>query len=268
MSNILDKILATKKDEVATAREYTPVDALLRQALLAEAPRGFAAAIDARITSGEAAVIAEVKKASPSKGLIRPDFDVPAIARSYAEGGATCLSVLTDREYFQGDPAYLGTAREASGLPVLRKDFIIDPYQVAEARAWGADAVLLIVAALSDTQMAELAHAINELGMDALVEVHDADELVRALQLPADDAPLIGINNRNLRTFDTRLETTEALIDQVPAGRTLITESGIHTAADVQRMRSAGVHGFLVGESLMRANDPGAALQALLTPLS
>lgn len=263
MSNILDKILATKQDEVAAAREHTPVDALLRQGLLAEAPRGFAAAIDARIASGQAAVIAEVKKASPSKGLIRPDFDVPAIARSYAEGGATCLSVLTDRDYFQGDPDYLKQARDISGLPVLRKDFIIDPYQVAEARAWGADAVLLIVAALSDTQMAELAHAINELGMDALVEVHDGDELVRALQLPTEHAPLIGINNRNLRTFDTRLETTEALIDQVPAGRTLITESGIHTAADVQRMRSAGVHGFLVGESLMRADDPGAALKAL-----
>ena len=244
------------------------MDALLRQGLLADPPRGFAAAIDARIASGQAAVIAEVKKASPSKGLIRPDFDVQAIAKSYADGCAACLSVLTDRDYFQGDPAYLGLAREVSGLPVLRKDFIIDPYQVAEARAWGADAVLLIVAALSDTQMSELAHAINELGMDALVEVHDGDELVRALQLPVEHAPLIGINNRNLRTFDTRLETTESLIDQVPSGRTLITESGIHTAADVQRMRSAGVHGFLVGESLMRADDPGAALQALVTPLS
>ena len=264
MSDILDKILATKADEVAAAREATPVDALLRQGLLAEAPRGFAAAINARIEDGQAAVIAEVKKASPSKGLIRPDFDVQAIAQRYAEGGATCLSVLTDRDYFQGDPAYLTLAREVSGLPVLRKDFIIDPYQVAEARAWGADAVLLIVAALSDTQLAELAHAIAELGMDALVEVHDGDELVRALQLPAKHAPLIGINNRNLRTFETRLETTESLIDQVPAGRTLITESGIHTAADVQRMRRAGVHGFLVGESLMRADDPGAALQDLL----
>ena len=264
MSNILDKILATKAEEVAAARETTPVDALLRQGLLAEAPRGFAAAIDARIASGQAAVIAEVKKASPSKGLIRPDFDVQAIAKGYAEGGATCLSVLTDRDYFQGDPDYLALAREVSGLPVLRKDFIIDPYQVAEARAWGADAVLLIVAALADTQMSELAHAINELGMDALVEVHDGDELVRALQLPAEHAQLIGINNRNLRTFDTRLETTESLLDQVPSGRTLITESGIHTSADVQRMRRAGVHGFLVGESLMRADDPGTALEALI----
>ena len=264
MSNILDKILATKKQEVAAARENTPVDALLRQGLLAEPPRDFAAAIDARITSGQPAVIAEVKKASPSKGLIRPDFDVQAIAKSYAAGGATCLSVLTDREYFQGDPAYLTLARNVSGLPVLRKDFIIDPYQVAEARAWGADAVLLIVAALADTQMAELAHAINELRMDALVEVHGGDELVRALRLPVEHAPLIGINNRNLRTFETRLETTEALVGQVPPERTLITESGIHTAADVQRMRSAGVNGFLVGESLMRADDPGAALQALI----
>lgn len=266
MATILDTILATKAEEVAAAQQATPIDALLRQAVAADAPRGFARALQARIGRQQVAVIAEVKKASPSKGLIREDFDVQAIAQAYRTGGATCLSVLTDRDYFQGDPAYLGLARQVSGLPVLRKDFIIDAYQVAEARAWGADAVLLIVAALSDRQLADLAEAIAELGMDALVEVHDAEELERALALPAAHAPLIGINNRNLKTFETRLETTESLMGQVPEERTLITESGIHTHGDVQRMRRAGVHGFLVGESLMRADDPSAALQALIGP--
>ena len=265
MATILDTILATKAEEVAAAQQTTPIDALLRQAVVADAPRGFARALQARIGQQQTAVIAEVKKASPSKGLIRADFDVQAIAQAYRTGGATCLSVLTDRDYFQGDPAFLGLAREVSGLPVLRKDFIVDAYQVAEARAWGADCVLLIVAALADSQMAELAHAIAELGMDALVEVHDAEELARALALPEAHAPLIGINNRNLKTFETRLETTESLVGQVPAGRTLITESGIHTVDDVRRMREAGVYGFLVGESLMRADDPGAALGALMS---
>jgi indole-3-glycerol phosphate synthase len=212
------------------------------------------------VEAGAAAVIAEVKKASPSKGVLREDFDPAAIGASYARGGATCLSVLTDVQFFQGAPAYLEAARAASGLPVLRKDFIVDPYQVAEARAWGADAILLIVAALAPAQMRELEAAAEEFGLAVLVEVHDAQELDAALTLRT---PLLGINNRNLRTFATTLQTTLDLLDRIPQGRLVVTESGIATPADVQRMRAAGVHAFLVGEAFMRAADPGAELARL-----
>jgi indole-3-glycerol phosphate synthase len=222
--------------------------------------RGFAAALRTRIDAGSAAVIAGVKKASPSKGVMRPDFRPAEIARSYAAGGATCLSVLTDVDFFQGDDAYLQQARAACALPVLRKDFTIDRYQVYEARALGADCILLIVAALDDARLHDLAVLARELGMDVLIEVHDAAELDRAL---ATDAGLIGINNRNLRTFETRLQTTLELRPRVPAERLLVTESGIVTAEDVALMRSAGVHAFLVGEAFMRAEDPGAELRRL-----
>ena len=212
------------------------------------------------MAAGEAAVIAEIKKASPSKGVIREDFDPVAIAEAYQRGGAACLSVLTDRDFFQGHEDYLSAAREACDLPVIRKDFIVDPYQVVEARAIGADCILLIVAALDDATLAELDAAARELGMDVLVEVHDRTELERALRLELD---LVGINNRNLRTFETRLETTLDLLDAVPPGCLVVTESGIHGRADVARMRASGVHAFLVGEAFMRAEDPGAELQYL-----
>jgi indole-3-glycerol phosphate synthase len=221
--------------------------------------------LKARIACGEAAVIAEVKKASPSKGVIRADFDPAAIARSYEAGGAACLSVLTDVDFFQGADACLVAARQACSLPVLRKDFIVDAYQLHEARALGADCVLLIAAALDDAQLADFAALAGGLGLDALAEVHDAAELERVLRLPSADGrvPLVGINNRNLRTFDVSLDTTLAMKDAVPADRTLVTESGILAPADVARMRAAGVHAFLVGEAFMREPDPGAALQRL-----
>ena len=222
--------------------------------------RGFVSAIRRKLAAGDAAVIAEVKKASPSKGVIRPDFHPGEIARSYEAGGAACLSVLTDVDFFQGSNLYLGVARAACALPVLRKDFTIDPYQVYEARMIGADAILLIVAALEDGPLVEMANLAHELGMDVLVEVHDIDELERALQT---DCELIGVNNRNLRTFDVSLDTSIALKDAVPRDRTLVTESGIATSADVVRMRAAGIHAFLVGETFMRERDPGAALQRL-----
>jgi indole-3-glycerol phosphate synthase len=216
----------------------------------------------AKLSSGKPAVIAEVKKASPSRGVLRADFDPEAIAQAYARHGAACLSVLTDEQFFQGRPEYLTRAREAAGLPALRKDFMIDPYQVLQARAWGADCILLIVAALEDGQMRELEAAAMALGMAVLVEVHDGAELDRALRL---QTRLVGINNRNLRTFETRLETTLGLLPTLPSDRLVITESGILAPADVQRMRAAGVNAFLVGEAFMRAADPGQALSDLFS---
>jgi indole-3-glycerol phosphate synthase len=236
------------------------LDELQRSAATAPAPRGFAAALRRKIADGHPAVIAEVKKASPSRGVIRSDFHPADIARSYAAGGAACLSVLTDMDFFQGADAYLREARDACALPVLRKDFTIDAYQIHEARALGADCILLIVAALDDAALAEFSALAHKLGMDVLIEAHDAQELERALATPA---RLIGINNRDLRTFETSLDITLALRDRVPADRLLITESGIHTRADVARMRAASVNAFLVGEAFMRADDPGAELQAL-----
>jgi len=260
MSDVLQTILARKAVEIAERSAQRPLEAVREAALAQPEARGFAQALRAKRALDLPAVIAEVKKASPSKGLIRPDFDRAAIARSYEAGGAACLSVLTDIDYFQGSDAYLQQARAACALPVLRKDFTIDEYQVYEARALGADCILLIVAALDDRRMAELTVLALDLGMDVLVEVHDLDELERALQVPA---PLLGINNRNLRTFDVSLDTTLALRDAVPGDRILVTESGISTRADVAKMREAGVHAFLVGEALMRQRDPGAALREL-----
>lgn len=259
MSDILNRILATKKNEVAAARSCVSLSELKAQARDAEPTRDFMSAIEARIAAGQAAVIAEIKKASPSKGVIRADFDPAAIAASYARGGATCLSVLTDRDYFQGAPEYLQAARAACTLPVLRKDFIIDPYQVYEARAMGADCILLIVAALSLTRMQALEALAHELGMAVLVESHNAVELAAAMQLAT---PLMGINNRNLRTFDVSLHTT---LDLLPAiqNRIVITESGIVSPADVEQMRAHGVNAFLVGETFMRASDPGEELARL-----
>ena len=260
MKDVLDTILARKAEEIAERQRARSLDALRDAALAMPEARGFAQALRAKRALDLPAVIAEVKKASPSKGLIRADFDPAAIARSYEAGGAACLSVLTDVDYFQGSDAYLQQARAACSLPVLRKDFTIDEYQVYEARALGADCILLIVAALDDLRLAELTVRALELGMDVLVEVHDLDELERALQVPA---PLLGVNNRNLRTFDVSLDTTLALRDAVPADRILVTESGIATRADVQRMREAAVNAFLVGETFMRAPDPGTALREL-----
>ena len=259
MADILRRILDVKAAEIAAAKQRLPLAVLRAQAEGALAPRDFVGALRAKISAG-AAVIAEIKKASPSRGVLREGFDPDAIARAYARGGAACLSVLTDRAFFQGNAGHLAAARAASGLPVLRKDFIIDPYQVAEARAMGADCILLIVAALDPAQMRELESAARELGMAVLVDVHDRDELEQALAL---STPLIGINNRDLRTFETRLETTLGLLAAVPADRIVITESGILRARDVQRMREAGVHAFLVGEAFMRAADPGKALKEL-----
>lgn len=260
MGDILQTILKRKAEEVRERAARVPLHELSARAAGAPPPRGFAAALHAKIAAGQAAVIAEIKKASPSKGLIRPDFDPPQIAASYQRGGAACLSVLTDADFFQGSDEYLRQARAACALPVLRKDFTIDPYQVLEARALGADCILLIVAALEDAALAALSHRAMELGLDVLVEVHDMDELERALQVPV---PLIGVNNRNLRSFEVSLDTTLALKDAVPPDRLLVTESGIHTPEDVARLRAAGVHAFLVGEALMRAPDPGVELARL-----
>jgi indole-3-glycerol phosphate synthase len=260
MTDILQRILARKVEEVAERSAALPLAEL--SARIAELPdtRGFAAAIEAKLDAGLPAVIAEVKKASPSQGVIRADFDPAAIARSYEAGGAACLSVLTDRDFFQGDEAYLQQARAACALPLLRKDFIIDPYQVLEARAIGADCILLIVAALDDGALLELSLLAAELDLDVLCEVHDADELERALALPV---PLIGVNNRNLRTFETSLDTSLQLHARMDGDRVLVAESGIHTPADVARLRAAGIHAFLVGEAFMRADDPGSELKRL-----
>lgn len=260
MSDILEKILAVKCEEVAAAKRRQPLADLRAEAQAADKPRDFLGALRSKILAGMPAVIAEVKKASPSKGVLRADFDPAAIARSYARHGAACLSVLTDVEFFQGHRDYLKQAREASGLPVLRKDFIVDPYQIYEARAMGADCILLIVAALDQNEMVELERIALGLGMAVLVEVHDSHELERALGLRT---PLLGINNRNLRTFETRLETTLGLLECIPRQRLVVTESGILASADVERMRSAGVDAFLVGEAFMRAPDPGEALSNL-----
>lgn len=260
MSDILTTILARKAEEIEQRSRVRSLADVRARALDAPPPRGFVDAIRAKHAQGLPAVIAEAKKASPSKGVIRPDFDPAQIARSYEAGGAACLSVLTDVDFFQGSNLYLGLAHRACALPILRKDFTIDPYQVYEARFIGADAILLIVAALEDGPLVEMANLANELGMDVLVEVHDIDELERALQT---DCELIGVNNRNLRTFEVSLDTTLQLKPAVPPDRILVTESGIATRADVAKMRSAGVETFLVGESFMREADPGAALRRL-----
>jgi indole-3-glycerol phosphate synthase len=267
MSTILDTILRRKGEEVADRRARVPQGALEARAAAMPPARGFAAALEARAAAGDAAVIAEVKKASPSKGVIRADFDPAAIARSYEAGGAACLSVLTDADFFQGSDAFLQQARAACALPVLRKDFTVDPYQVVEARAIGADCILLIAAALDDARLHDLAAQALTLGMDVLVEAHDAAELERALGVPAvaGRAPLLGVNNRDLRTFDVSLETSIRLHATLPPGRRLVAESGIATPADVRRLRGAGIDAFLVGEAFMRQADPGAALHRLFS---
>jgi indole-3-glycerol phosphate synthase len=260
MADILDKIVAVKREEIAAAKKKVPLEAMRADAESRVLTRDFAGALRRKVDAGKAAVIAEVKKASPSKGVLRADFIPAEIAQSYAEHGAACLSVLTDRQFFQGQPDYLKQARASCDLPVLRKDFLVDPYQVWESRAMGADCILLIAACLDDGLMAELEAIARSLDMAVLVEVHDGAELQRALKLKT---PLVGINNRNLRTFEVSLDTTLALLPEVPADRLLITESGILAPADVRRMRDAGVHAFLVGEAFMRADDPGAALAQL-----
>ncbi|HLD13265.1 MAG TPA: indole-3-glycerol phosphate synthase TrpC, partial [Burkholderiales bacterium] len=257
---ILQKILARKREEIIERAARQPLAELRQLAGNAGATRGFAAAIRTRIAAGKPAVIAEIKKASPSKGLLRADFRPAEIAQSYARHGATCLSVLTDVDFFQGADEHLKQARAACSLPVLRKDFTIDPYQVYEARVLGADCILLIVAALGDARLHELNALAHGLGMDVLVEVHDAPELDRALAL---DTPLIGINNRDLRSFEVRLDTTIGLLEKMPEGRVIVTESGILTPEDVVHMRHYDVNVFLVGEAFMRADDPGSALAAL-----
>lgn len=264
MSDILNKIVAVKRDEVAAAQAQQSLAAVRAAAEArrqrSDGLRDFVGSLRAKIAAGQAGVIAEIKKASPSKGVLREHFEPAAIAVSYAQHGAACLSVLTDRQFFQGAPDYLVQARAACSLPVLRKDFMIDPYQVFEAAAMGADCILLIAACLDDALMSDLEAIALELGMAVLVEVHDGDELARSLRLKT---PLIGINNRNLRSFEVTLQTTLDLLPQVPADRLLVTESGILSADDVRAMRAAGVHAFLVGEAFMRAPDPGPALASL-----
>ena len=260
MTDILNRILARKAEEIAERKAHMPLAELSARIVGLPDTRGFAAAIEAKIAAGLPAVIAEVKKASPSKGVIRAHFDPAAIARSYEAGGAACLSVLTDADFFQGSEAFLQQARAACALPLLRKDFIIDPYQVHEARAIGADCILLIVSALDDDVLLQLSLLAAELDMDVLCEVHDEDEMERALALPV---PLIGVNNRNLRTFETSLETSLTLQGMIEYDRVLVAESGIHTPQDVALLREGGIQAFLVGEAFMRAEDPGQELRRL-----
>lgn len=261
---VLEKILARKVEEVAERSARVSLAELESLARAADAPRGFARALQEQVKLKQPAVIAEIKKASPSKGVIRENFVPAEIAKSYEKGGATCLSVLTDVDYFQGADAYLQQARAACKLPVIRKDFMIDPYQIVEARALGADCVLLIVAALDDQRMAELAAVAKGVGLDVLVEVHDGDELERALKTL--DTPLVGVNNRNLHTFEVDLETTLDLLPRIPRDRLVITESGILNRADVELMEISDVYSFLVGEAFMRAESPGSELQRLFFP--
>lgn len=258
--DILKRILARKVEEIDECKQKLGLQELERRVANADAPRGFASSLLQKLDAGQAAVIAEIKKASPSRGVLREDFDPAKLAISYEKGGAACLSVLTDVDFFMGADAFLQQARAACALPVLRKDFTIDPYQVYEARMLGADCILLIVAALGDAMLLELLQLAEHLGMDALVEVHDADELERALAVPA---RLLGINNRDLRSFETSLDVTLGFLDRIPDDRIVVTESGIHTAEDVALMRSSGVHAFLVGEAFMKAPEPGEKLREL-----